>query len=62
MLGWNDKLVKLGVQVVVTIGNYLLSKLIVFRKGNGQEMEQEAAEGSAEKPAEVSAVTDYENP
>lgn len=30
--GFNDKLAKLVVQVVVTIGNYILSKLFVFKK------------------------------
>lgn len=30
---WNDKIVKLIVQVVVTVVNYLLSKILVFRKG-----------------------------
>lgn len=29
---WNDKLVKLIVQVVVTVTNYVLSKIVVFRK------------------------------
>ena len=32
LLGINDKLVKLAVQVVVTVLNYVLSKWIVFRK------------------------------
>ncbi|MFG6331772.1 MAG: GtrA family protein [Lachnospiraceae bacterium] len=30
-LGMNDKLIKLVVQVVVTVANYILSKLMVFR-------------------------------
>lgn len=30
--GTNDKIAKLIVQVIVTIGNYLLSKFLVFRK------------------------------
>lgn len=29
---WNDKVVKLIVQVVVTVANYVLSKVLVFRK------------------------------
>lgn len=29
---WNDRLVKLIVQVVVTVANYVLSKIVVFRK------------------------------
>ena len=32
VLGFNDKIMKLAVQVIVTIGNYVLSKLLVFRK------------------------------
>ena len=34
LLGFNDKIMKLVVQVVVTIGNYVLSKLFVFKKKN----------------------------
>jgi putative flippase GtrA len=30
-LGMNDKIAKLIVQVIVTIGNYLFSKLLVFK-------------------------------
>ena len=32
LCGWNDKAAKLVVQVIVTVGNYVLSKFIVFRK------------------------------
>lgn len=32
LLGWNDKIAKLIVQVIVTVANYILSKFIVFRK------------------------------
>lgn len=32
LLGWNDKIAKLIVQVFVTVANYVLSKFIVFRK------------------------------
>ena len=32
VLGMNDKIAKLIVQVIVTVGNYLFSKLLVFRK------------------------------
>lgn len=32
VMHFNDKIAKLVVQVVVTIGNYLLSKLFVFKK------------------------------
>lgn len=32
LLGWNDKLAKLIVQVLVTVANYVLSKFLVFRK------------------------------
>ena len=31
LIGMNDKIAKLIVQVIVTVGNYLLSKLLVFR-------------------------------
>lgn len=31
-LGFNDKLMKLGVQVVVTVANYVFSKFFVFNK------------------------------
>lgn len=32
VMGMSDKIAKLIVQVIVTIGNYLFSKLLVFRK------------------------------
>lgn len=32
VMGTNDKIAKLVVQVIVTVGNYLFSKLFVFRK------------------------------
>ena len=32
LFGWNDKIAKLIVQVIVTVANYVLSKFIVFRK------------------------------
>ena len=32
LLGINDKIAKLVVQVIVTVGNYILSKFLVFRK------------------------------
>lgn len=32
MLGFNDKIAKLVVQVIVTAANYVLSKFLVFRK------------------------------
>lgn len=31
-LGINDKIAKLVVQVIVTVGNYVLSKFVVFRR------------------------------
>ncbi len=31
-LGWNDKIIKIISQIVVIIGNYVLSKLFVFKK------------------------------
>lgn len=32
LMGWNDKMAKLIVQVLVTVANYILSKFLVFRK------------------------------
>ena len=32
LLNFNDKIMKLVVQVVVTVANYILSKLFVFKK------------------------------
>lgn len=32
LCGINDKIAKLVVQVIVTVGNYILSKFLVFRK------------------------------
>ena len=32
LLGFSDKIMKLVVQVVVTVANYVFSKLMVFRK------------------------------
>ena len=32
LLGWNAALVKIAAQVVVLVGNYVISKLLVFRK------------------------------
>ena len=32
VLKWNDKVAKLIVQVIVTVGNYILSKFLVFKK------------------------------
>ena len=34
ILGWNDRLVKLMVQFVLVISNYLFSKLVIFRDRN----------------------------
>ena len=34
ILGFNDKIIKLVSQVLITIGNYILSKLFVFKKPN----------------------------
>ena len=31
LMGWNDKVAKLIVQVLVTVANYILSKFLVFR-------------------------------
>ena len=32
LLGFNDKIIKLVVQVVVTVANYVFSKFFVFKK------------------------------
>ena len=37
LCGMNDKLAKLLVQVVVTVSNYVLSKIFVFRKREGAQ-------------------------
>ena len=37
VLHFNDKIVKLFVQVVVTVANYVFSKIIVFRKRESEE-------------------------
>lgn len=37
LMGINDKIAKLVVQVIVTVGNYLFSKLLVFRKKPNQD-------------------------
>lgn len=34
MLGFSDKIMKLVVQVVVTVANYVISKFLVFKKEN----------------------------
>lgn len=34
-LGFSDKIMKLVVQVVVTIANYIISKFLVFKKNEG---------------------------
>ena len=39
LLGVDDKIMKLVVQVVVTVANYLLGKLVVFRKKNREDAE-----------------------
>ena len=40
-LHFNDKIMKLVVQVVVTIANYIFSKFLVFKKEKGTEEEKE---------------------
>ena len=32
VLGWNAALIKIAAQVVVLVGNYIISKLLIFRK------------------------------
>ncbi len=44
VLGFNDKIMKLVVQVVVTVGNYILSKLLVFRKKKEVPEEEDTEE------------------
>lgn len=39
VMGMSDKIAKLIVQVIVTIGNYLFSKLLVFRKRDTKQIE-----------------------
>lgn len=38
VMGMNDKIAKLIVQVIITIANYVFSKFLVFRK-KGEESE-----------------------
>ena len=37
VMGMSDKIAKMIVQVAVTIANYVLSKLFVFRRGSNEE-------------------------
>jgi len=32
VLGWNAALIKVAAQIVVLVGNYIISKLLIFRK------------------------------
>lgn len=41
VLHFNDKIMKLVVQVIVTVGNYVLSKLLVFRKKKDKPEKEE---------------------
>lgn len=41
LMEMNDKVSKLIVQFIVTVGNYLLSKLMVFNSGNTEEYGEE---------------------
>lgn len=40
ILRFNDKIIKLISQVIITIGNYVLSKLFVFQKGKNNRKEK----------------------
>ena len=40
----NDKIVKLFVQVVVMVANYVISKLLVFKKSKNEEKKTEDSE------------------
>ena len=52
VFGWNDKVMKIVVQVVVTIGNYIISKFFVFNKKD--EKESEELESKEQKKEEQS--------
>ncbi|MBR6402630.1 MAG: GtrA family protein [Eubacterium sp.] len=41
VFGFNDKIMKLVVQVVVTVANYIFSKFLVFNKKEGAEDKKE---------------------
>ena len=43
-LGFNDKIMKLVVQVVVTVANYIFSKFLVFNKKEENNIEKEKEE------------------
>ena len=45
LLGFSDKIMKLVVQVVVTVANYVFSKLMVFRKKPGEPADSEQNAG-----------------
>ena len=44
LLGCNDKIMKIIVQFVVTIANYVFAKLFVFKKGQRVAKEQQKSE------------------
>lgn len=46
--GMNDKIAKLIVQVVVTVGNYLFSKLLVFKKEKNEKASEPESEVETE--------------
>ena len=46
LFGFNDKIIKLVVQVVVTVANYVFSKFFVFKKdtSNSQKLSEESSQ------------------
>ena len=53
LLGFSDRIMKLVVQVVVTIANYVFSKLMVFRKKEEKPADSRQDAGSSEEGASV---------
>ena len=53
LLGFSDRIMKLVVQVVVTVANYVFSKLMVFRKKEEKPADSRQDAGSSEEGASV---------
>ena len=56
VLEWNDRIVKLMVQFVLVISNYLFSKLVIFRNRKTDEREREQGEKGMEAAERAEAV------
>ena len=56
VLEWNDRIVKLMVQFVLVISNYLFSKLVIFRNRKTDESKREQGENGMEAAERAEAV------